>query len=73
MYIQWLKVCATNHASGNENQQLRDLINKAEDKVEQLKALVAEKDKKLKYVATELERTQEALRLLNNGRTSWTT
>ena len=40
---------------------------KAEGKVGQLQALLAEKDENLKSVATELERTQKILRFLNNG------
>ena len=67
MYTQWLKVCATNRALVNENQELCGLKNKAECKVQQLEALVAEKDEKLKSIATELKRTPKALRLLNNG------
>ena len=34
----------------------------------QLEVLIAEKDEKLKFVATELEITQKTLRLLNNGK-----
>ena len=33
----------------------------------QFEALFAKKDEKLKYVATELKRTQKMLRLLHNG------
>ena len=44
MYTQWLKVCTTSHALGSENQELRDLKNKAESKVQQLEPVVAEKD-----------------------------
>ena len=40
---------------------------KAKGKVVQLEALLAEKDENLKFVATELERTQKMPRLLNNG------
>ena len=67
MYIQWLKVCATNRAMNDEIQELFDLKAKAEVKVVQLEALFAEKDENLKSVATKLERTQKTLRLLNNG------
>ena len=55
MYTQWLKVFATNWALGSENQDLHNLKNKAEGKVLQLEALIAEKDEKLKSVAIELE------------------
>ena len=65
-YTQWLKVYATNHSLGSENQELRDLKNKAEGKVQQLEALVAKKDEKLKSVTIELERTQKVLHFLNN-------
>ena len=40
---------------------------KAEGKVGQLEVLLAEKDKNLKSVVIELERTQKTLRLFNNG------
>ena len=62
-----MKVWATNWALGSKNQEVRDLKNKAKGMVQQLEALVAEKAEKLKCVATELERAQKALRLLNNG------
>ena len=60
-------MCITNHALGGQNQELRDLRKKADGKVQQLEALVAEKDENLKSVATELEITQKVLQLLNNG------
>ena len=67
MYSQWLKICATNRALNDEIQELRDLKVKAECKVVQLQALLAEKNENLKYIATEHEITQKRLRLLNNG------
>ena len=67
MYTQWLKVRATNRALSSENQELRNLKNKAYGKVLQLEALIVEKDEKLKSVATELDKTKKMLRLLNNG------
>ena len=51
---------------GSENQELRDLKYKVEGKVQQLEAIVVEKDKKLKSVEIELERTQQAFCLLKN-------
>ena len=44
MYTQWLNVYATNCALDSKNQELRILKEMAESKVQQLKALVAEKD-----------------------------
>ena len=67
IYTQWLKVCAINQVLTSEIQELRDLKTKAEGKAVQLEALLAEKDKNLKFIATELERTQKMLRLPNNG------
>ena len=67
IYIQWIKMCATNRALGSENQELCNLKNKEEGKVQQLDVVIVEEEEKLKFVATELERTQKALRLLNNG------
>ena len=67
MYSQWLKVCATNRALNNEIQELRNLKAKVEGKVVQLETSLAEKDKKLKSIAIELERTKKMLRLLNNS------
>ena len=66
MYTQWLKVCATNRALNDEIQELRDVKVKAKGKVVQLEALLVEKDENLKFVATELKRTQNTLRFLNN-------
>ena len=60
-------MCTTNHALGSENQELHDLKNKTEGKMQQIKAVVAEKEEKLKSAATEHERTQKTLCLLNNG------
>ena len=48
MYTQWLKVFATNRTLGGQNQELRNLKNKAEGKVPQFEALVAGKKKKRK-------------------------
>ena len=59
MYSQWLKVCAINHALTNEIQELRDLKTKAEGKVVQLEALLAEKGKNFESVITELDKTQK--------------
>ena len=66
MYTQWLKMYATNRALNSEIQELRDLKTKAEGKVVQLEALLAEKDEYFKSVVTEFERTQKTPSLLNN-------
>ena len=50
MYSQWLKVCATDCALTNEIQELRDVKTKAEGKLVQLEALLAEKGENLKFV-----------------------
>ena len=60
-------MCTINRALNDEIQELRNLKAKAECKVVQLEALLAEKEEKLKFVATKLERTQKTLRLLNNS------
>ena len=67
MYTQWLKVCASNRAINGEIQVLRDLNEKIKGKISQLEVMITEKEKSLKSVAIELERTKKRLRLLNNG------
>ena len=51
-----MKVYATNQTLNDEIQELCNLKAKAEGKVVQLEALLAEKDENLKSVSTELER-----------------
>ena len=67
MYTQWLKVWAPNWALNCEIQGLCDLNAKAEGKISELEVWLTEKDENLKSVTTELEITQNSLRLLNNG------
>ena len=67
MYTQWLKVYGTNQVLNSRIQKLHDLKTKAERKVVQFEMLLAEKDEKLKFVATKLERTEKTLRLLISG------
>ena len=45
--------------------KLHDLKTKVEGKVVQLEALLVEKDENLKFIATELKRTQKMLGFLN--------
>ena len=65
-------MCTTNRALGSENQELHNLKNKEEDKVQQREAVVVEKEVKLKSVATELDRTQQTLCSII-GQAGWTT
>ena len=55
MYTQRLKVCATNHALGSENQKLHRLNDMVESRMQLLEALAAEKDEKFRYIKQSLK------------------
>lgn len=67
MYSQQLRVCAEKCSLESRYDALFKLNEKTNIKVQILESLISEKDKKLKKVLVEFERTQKSLKILNFG------